>query len=383
MNAPLAGLRVLSLAEQYPGPYATLILSDLGADVVLVERPGGDPARIYPQFFEALNRNKRSATLNFKLPAGREAFKRLVRGADVLLEGYRPGTMARLGLDYETLSAINPRLVYASISGYGQDGPYRDRTGHDISYASTAGLFFPQARDPAIPVSPVAVGDLSSGMFAVIGVQTALLARERTDRGTYIDVSMFDGLVSWMSVFVVPPMNGDPPPPLGSDPGYGIYACKDGKAISLSVAHEDWFWQPLCERMGLTDLAAIPRDERAARETELRGRLGQAFATRERAHWEQLFQGSEVPFGPVHDLGDVGHDPHVKARGLFTRVPTPAGERWFTRQPLGLRGYETAPTRGCPALGEHTREVLREGGFTPAEVDALLADGAASGAAPA
>jgi crotonobetainyl-CoA:carnitine CoA-transferase CaiB-like acyl-CoA transferase len=213
----------------------------------------------------------------------------------------------------------------------------------------------------------------------VIGVQTALLARERTGKGTFIDVSMFDGLVSWMGVFVAPPMNGEPPPPLGADPGYGIYACRDGKALSLSVAHEDWFWKPLCERMGLADLADVPRDERAARGDELRGRLAAAFATRDRAEWERLFEGGEVPFGPVHDVGDVGHDPHVRARGLFAQVPTATGPRWTVRQPLAMRGYRTAPTRGCPALGEHTREVLLEAGFKASEVDALFAAGAASG----
>jgi crotonobetainyl-CoA:carnitine CoA-transferase CaiB-like acyl-CoA transferase len=361
MSKPLDGIVVLSLAEQYPGPYATLLMADLGAEIVMVERPkGGDPARQFPSFFAALNRNKRSVALDLKTEEGRDALKRLAARADVLLEGYRPGTMKRLGLDYETLRDLNPRLVYVSISGFGQDGPYRDRPAHDLSYQAMAGFFFRNARSGIAPprAPDVAVGDLSSGMFAAVGVLAALVERARTGRGTYIDVSMTDGLVSWMSVFLVPIMNGEEPADIGAEPAYGTFSCADGKLLTLSIAHEDWFWQPLCKAIGLDDVAGLTHGERIAREGELQPLLASVLATRKRHEWAALFDEIGVAWGTLADLSEVVADPHFRARNLFREVASRRGREWHVAQPLKIGGEHPGPTRPAPGLGEHTTEIL-------------------------
>lgn len=373
MTRPLDTIVVLSLAEQYPGPYATLLMADLGADVILIERPtGGDPARQFPGFFAALNRNKRSVTLDLKSAGGRDALLSLARRADVLLEGFRPKTMDRLGLGYEVLAAINPRLVYASVSGFGQDGPYRDRPAHDLSYQAITGLFFRQARagQPAPEIPDVAIGDLSAGMFTAFGVLAAIIERSRTGRGCYVDVSMTDGLVSWMTALLAPIMNGQTPVEFGAEPGYGMFACGDGKLLTLSVAHEDWFWRPLCCVMGL-DAADLNHAERLARAADLKRRLADALRTQKRDHWGKLFDRNGIPWAPVSDLTDVVADAHFRSRQIFRQLLEANGKSsWHVSQPLSFGRERPGPTRPAPGLGEHTLEVLRQFGLSAQEIAA-------------
>jgi crotonobetainyl-CoA:carnitine CoA-transferase CaiB-like acyl-CoA transferase/aminoglycoside phosphotransferase (APT) family kinase protein len=391
--APLRGVRVVSMAEQYPGPYATLILADLGADVILVERPdGGDPARQFAAFFDALNRNKRSVTLDLKAPAGLSDLRRLVAGADVFLEGFRPGTARRLGVGWDDLRAVNPRLVYVSISGYGQTGPYRLRPGHDLSYLAAAGMLFPQTEAAeALPLSPVQVGDLSAGTLAATAVGIALFARERTGEGQYVDVSMFDGLVSWMTTALVPVINGTGGPGLTFEAGYGVYRCGDGRWLSLSVAHEDHFWRRLC---GVLDLpaavAALDAAERRNRVGELRALLAERLGRRGRDAWVAALDAADVPCAPVAGLDEVADDAHVAARGLL--VESPAGDgrpaRRHVLQPLAVNHRPgPAQVRPAPALGEHSAEVLAEVGAAhppdAAAPDAAATDAAAPDAAAA
>jgi crotonobetainyl-CoA:carnitine CoA-transferase CaiB-like acyl-CoA transferase len=377
----LDGVRVLSLAEQYPGPYATLVLADLGADVIIVERPaGGDPTRGFGPFFEAVNRGKRSVALDLKQPGGRDALLQLARDAAVVIEGFRPGTLDRLGVGYEDIRAVNDSVVFVSISGFGQDGPYRDRAAHDASYQATAGMLWERgAAGEAGPSPSVQVGDLSGAMFALSGTLAALFERERSGRGAYVDVSITDGLVSWMTTALVPVVNRLGPPGFPQEPGYALYRTSDGTLISLGIAHEDWFWRPFCAVAGMDDVAELPSAERLARYDELVQRIEAAMATRTRDDWVAAFDAAGVPFGPVHSLEEVARDPHVQARGLLVEVPadgaTPA--RLHVRQPIRFRGFETGPTRHAPRLGEHTREVLEQAGLSLAEVDELVAAGAA------
>lgn len=383
-GGPLSGMVVLSLAEQYPGPYATLLMADMGADIVLVERPvGGDPARQFPAFYESLNRNKRSVAIDLKAAKGREALLRLVRTADVLLEGYRPGTMGRLGLGQEVLHEVNPRLVIASISGFGQDGPYRDRPAHDLSYQATAGMLHELVADQRTgPVSQLAIGDLSSAMFTAVGVLAALLQRERTGKGAYVDVSMTDGLVSWMTTQLMPVLNGTAAGGIEHEPGYGVFHTSNG-LLSLSVAHEDWFWRPLCAVLGLDHVAGLRAPDRVARKEELRERIGAVLATRSRDEWVAVLDQAGVPVGPVLALEEVADDPHVKARGLLVDVPADdrRPQRQHVRQPLVFDGVGPGPRRHVPDLGEHTEQVLRESGCSDEVLEALLASGAVAQAA--
>lgn len=360
MNGIFDGVTVLSMAEQFPGPYATLLMADLGADVVLVERPGsGDPARAFPSFFRSLARNKRSVCLDLKSEQGRDAFLTLVESADVVLEGYRPGTMDRLGLGYETLKARNERLIYAAITGFGQTGPARLRPAHDLSCQGMAGVIVQKAeQDPVVP--RIAIGDLSSGTFAAFAVAAALFARERTGRGTAIDVSMTDGLVSWMTPYLVPRLAGEAAAfEIADEPAYGVFECADGRSLTLSIAHEDHFWAALCDALGLGEHAALKAAERRGRSAELRGALAMAIAGKNRAAWGMVFDAKGIAWSPLHDLDGVIADPHFVDRGLFRDLRTPDGgsERHIV-QPIRFSAWASEIRRPAPELGEHTDDVL-------------------------
>lgn len=380
MTAPLDQLRVLSLAEQYPGPYATAMLADLGADVVQVERPaGGDPTRAFPAFHESLARGKRSVALDLKAPAGRDAFLALVSTADVLLEGYRPGTMARLGLDQPTLAAAHPGLVYVSISGFGQDGPYRDLPGHDLTYQALAGTLYDQltAGDPPRPTA-LELGDLTAGLLAVQAVLLGLVQRQRTGRGPHVDVSMFDGLVALLAAHLVPQLNHRASPGFPHEPGYAVFRTADGLALALGVAHEDHFWRALCGVLGLDQEAALTSAQRMSDHARLRGLIGERIATGSCADWAARLTAAGVPHGAVRDLDALPDDPHVAARRLLSTVTAPDGTpRRFLRQPLTVDGVAWGARAGAPRLGQHTAGALREAGLAEADIDALLASGAA------
>ena len=381
MQPPLTGVMVLSMAEQYPGPYATLLLADLGADVILVERPGaGDPSRQFPAFHEALNRNKRSITLDLKSSEGREVFLKVAASADVILEGFRPGVVDRLGVGYDAVRERNPGIVFVSITGFGQDGPLRDRPAHDVSYQAMAGMLYERLTGDPGAAPSVAVGDLSSGMFAAVATLTGLVSRDRTGEGCAVDVSMTDGLMSWMTTYLFAAANGfDEPGVPPREPAYGLFRTSDGGVISLSVAHEDWFWRPLVAAMGLDELADVTAAERRERYEELRRRIAEVMSSRPRDTWEKLLDNAGVPFGPVLDLDEVIDHPHTRERGLLVDVPGDGGReaRTHVRQPLQFRGVPSRLTRHVPSLGQDTAEVLRSAGLSDQEVDSLLERGIA------
>lgn len=358
---PLAGIRVLSLAEQYPGPFATMLLADLGADVILVERPaGGDPSRRFPGLFMSLNRNKRSVTLDLKSAQGHADFMRLVDSADAVVEGFRPGMMARLGIGAEALRARKPSLVFASISSMGQTGPNVNIAGHDLSLQAAAGMVdipLGKEAESALPVLPLA--DIASGMYAAFGIAAALFARSRSGLGATIDVSMLDSLVSWMTASLVPPMNGVPirvQPP--EDPGYGVFATSDQRQITLSIAGEDPMWSALCGLLGLDQFASLREDERNQRRGEIVPHLRQAVA-----RWPcdllcKKLEQEKIAFGPVLALAEVLAHPHMVARGMRVDVDGPAGVQKFVRQALIIDGQVGSLVRQAPMLGEHNDQVL-------------------------
>lgn len=362
-QSPLLGLRVLSLAEQYPGPYATLLLSDLGAEVIQVERPGeGDPSRRYEDFFSALNRGKRSVVLDLKRPEGVAALRRLAAEADVFFEGFRPGVVDRLGIGHEVLREDNPRLVYVSISGFGQGGPLRDRPAHDMSFQAMAGLLEISAGEDRIP--HISLADLIAGMFGAIAALTGLSSRALTDRGGYYDVAMYDGLLALLISRLVPLANGAPEMELGRDPGMGVFLTADELELTLSVSFEDHFWRRLCEVAGLEDYAGIGVEERVARREELRPLVAAAIAGRSRAEWVAILDAAGVPFGPVLSGSEILESDHVVARGLLSTVD---GRRYM-RQPLIVDGVGWGPRAGVPAPGEATAEILAAIGLDGAAV---------------
>lgn len=360
-SLPLSGVRVLSLAEQYPGPYATMLLADLGAEVIMVERPGGgDPARRFPGLFTAFCRNKRSVALDLKSAQGLDDFLRLVDTADVVIEGFRPGVMDRLGIGADTLRARRPALVFVSITAFGTSGPNVGVAGHDLSIQAAAGMIdVPVGSEAALALPVLPLADISSAMFAALGVVTALYARNGSGRGCSVDVSMFDGLVSWMTPFLVPPANGLPirtlPP---QDPGYGLFATADGRQITLSIAGEDAMWSTLCQLLGLDRFAALREDERSERAAEIGPPLRTAIAQWDHdALYEQL-ERRGIAFGPVRRQDQVLADPQSVQRRLAIDVDGAHGTQTFVRQPLIIDGQIGEIRNQAPELGQDNALLL-------------------------
>jgi alpha-methylacyl-CoA racemase len=392
---PLEGVHVLDLTRLLPGGYATQTLADLGADVLKIEEPGqGDyargalpDARGVGQAFLAVNRNKRSAALNLKHPAGREALLRLVEGADVLVESFRPGVMARLGLGWETLRERNPRLVVCAISGYGQDGPYSQRPGHDLNYIGYAGLLAHLTRGGQPPTLPGAqFADIGGGgLMAVVGILAALLGRATTGEGRYVDVSMLDGSLGLLPLLASNTLAGvaEPAPEefylSGALPGYNVYETADGRYVTLG-ALEPKFWAEFCRRVGREDLIArqIPTgaEDRAATMTE----LAALFKTKTRDEWVTELGDADVCLGPVNSLEEALSDPQVQAR----RIAFPADYGDGDAQARALRTtplLSDAPVEmrlGMPKLGEHTAAALAQAGYSAQEIAALVEQGAAA-----
>ena len=392
MPLPLHELRVLDLTRLLPGDYATQMLADLGADVLKIEEPGsGDYARLMPPFlrgvgqsFLATNRNKRSAAINLKHPQGRDVLLRLVDGADVLIESFRPGVMARLSLAHETLRERNPRLIVCAISGYGQEGPYSQRVGHDLNYIGYAGLLAHLTRPGQPPTLPGAqFADIAGGaLMAVVGILAALAGRATSGHGRVIDVSMTEGtlaLLPWLASNV---LNGEAEPAPGEGwlagalPGYNVYECADGRYVTLA-ALEPKFWAEFCRRILRPDLIErqYPRDDADRRETQ--DTLAAIFRTRTRDEWVAEIGDADICFGPVNTLEEALADPQARFRRVSERVAY-GDERdvgALRTTPL-MSETPFAVRRGLPALGEHTAEALAEAGFSHDEIAALSAVGA-------
>jgi crotonobetainyl-CoA:carnitine CoA-transferase CaiB-like acyl-CoA transferase len=369
---PLSGVRLLDLTRLAPGPYATLVLADLGAEVVKLEPPEGDAARAMPpggegELFAALNRGKRSLVLDLKRSGALEAVRRVLARCDVLVEGFRPGVMDRLGLGHKALLEAFPRLVVCALSGFGQRGPDQGRAGHDLGYVARAGLLAMGGRDgaPAIPGAQVA--DIGGAWVAVTGILAALLERVRTGRGRLVDVSLVESATSFAALHLGPAALGLPVAPAGQGfldgglPSYGLYRTADDRWLAVA-ALEPKFFAALCERLGLGDLTAEAYGGGAEAE-RVRALLVRTFAGAPLATWQERLAGLDACVEPVLLPEEVLRDAHLGARGLF-----PAS-RGLATPLLHLGPPAAAP---APGLGEHTREVLAEAGLTPAEIDALV-----------
>jgi len=372
---------VLDLTRLLPGGYCTLLLADLGADVVKVEEPGrGDYIRWTPPLVEgqsaahwALNRGKRSLTLNLKDPEGVGLLHRLAERADVLVESFRPGVMDRLGAGFESLREASPGLVYCAITGYGQDGPYRDRVGHDVNYIGQGGILGITGSAGGPPVVPgVQIGDLAGGgMAAAIGILAALVERDRTGRGRFVDTAMLDGVVSWLTIHAGTFLATGEEPVRGTMPlsgGYAcyrVYRCADDRWLTVG-ALEPQFWRALCEALEVPELV----DEQFGspeRQLEMAARLEGIFAGRPRDDWLEALAGLEVCVGPVNSLEEAFRDPQVVHRGMAA-APGPGS-------PFRFDGEQPMASRPAPGFGEHTVEVLAEIGITEERVAALRSRG--------
>jgi crotonobetainyl-CoA:carnitine CoA-transferase CaiB-like acyl-CoA transferase len=386
----LEGITILDLTHLLPGPYGTMLLADLGAEVVKIEEPEvGDSARVFEPsvggegaVFQAVNRNKKSVALNLKAEAGKAAFRRLAAAADVVVEQFRPGVMDRLGLGWEALKTLNPRLVYCALTGFGQDGPYRNRVGHDVNYIAIGGLLNLTGMEGGPPVLPgVQVADLSGGMMAALGILAALLARERTGEGRLVDVAMLDTAMSWLGLqAALLGATGKTPRRgrwfLGGGlPGYQVYETKDGRHISVG-ALEGKFWRNLCVALGREDLVPLAEPDEVKRR-EVQAELGRLFKAKTRDEWCAQLGDAEVCFAPVNDLAEALADPQVRHRGMAAEVPLPDGTiMLLPGTPLHLSGGTRTRHEPPPSLGEHTVPILTRAGFSAEEIATMQSAGA-------
>ncbi len=372
-DLPLAGLRVLDLTRHLPGPYATLVLSDLGAQVDKLEEASGDPTRGLPfgagaeaSYFAGLNRGKRSLVLDLKAQGAPRLLLRLAGHYDVLVEGFRPGVLERLGLGHETLQEAHPRLVVCALSGFGQTGPDRLRAGHDLGYQARAGVLGYSA-GAGLPGGQLA--DVGGALFAVVGILAALQERTRTGRGRLVDVALADSATAFVHMHLAAHLSGGLPLRPGKDllngglPCYRLYGTADGQQLAVA-ALEPRFFSALCERLGRPELAA-PAYAGGAEAEAVHRALEGLFASAPLATWEARLSGLDACVEPVRALEEVPADAQFRARGLFA-----AGARGARRLATPLR-FGPLPERGTPALGADTRAVLAEAGFSEAEMDGL------------
>jgi crotonobetainyl-CoA:carnitine CoA-transferase CaiB-like acyl-CoA transferase len=361
MAAPLAGVRVLDLTRHYPGPYATLLLSDLGADVVKLEDGAdGDPLRAFSEQFEALNRGKRSIAVDLKTPEGPQLLRRLCARADVLIEGFRPGVLARLGCAPEALATEFPRLILCSLSGFGQTGPLRARAGHDIGYLAVSGVLS-RCGLGDLPVVPgVQIADFfSGGLQAVVAILAALIERASSGRGRILDVGMCEGAMQALLPRMADTSSEDVL--RGDRPCYRVYACQGGGAIALG-ALEPKFWDRFC--------AAVSRPQWEGRQFDesLCTAVDELFLERTRDEWSALLAPADCCAEPVLTLEELRAHPQHQARSLWLSEERP-------RTLPALVATENLPAGRAPLHGEHGTEVLREAGFSEAEIATLRSSG--------
>ena len=401
MSGPLEGVRVAELIEKGPGAHVTMVLADMGADVIKVEPPSrgresgsGGSAREGDAKVRAaniVNRGKRSIVLDLKAPAGQEALRRLVRTCDVLIEGFRPGVTRRLGADYETLSKENPRLVYCSLSGYGQDGPYRDIPGHDINYIAMAGILslVGQAESPPV-VPPNLIADHGgAALHAICGITMALYARHRTGRGQLVDISYLDSALSLLGATrsIRQYLSDRITTPRGSGAlggrfcYYRVYETRDRRYLSIGCV-EPWLWENLCKALNRTDLldGGPRREDFTGTESERQQKCGrefeQLFKTRDRDEWFDLLKTANVCVAKVYEVPEIFGDPHLIHRQMVTSVDCPGvGQVPQIGVPIKLSDTPGSVGALAPWKGQHSDELLGELGYSQSEVTELHARG--------
>jgi alpha-methylacyl-CoA racemase len=396
---PLSDVRVLDLTRLLPGGFCSLLLADLGAEVLKVEDTGiGDYVRWAPPYYGSdeqqalgtrsalylsLNRGKRSVRLDLKSDAGREAFLKLVESYDVVLDGFRPGVLDRLGVGYERLREANPAIVACAITGYGQDGPHTQRAGHDINYLGLVGLLGLTGERDGPPVSAGGqIADVNGGLMAALGVMAALHERGRSGEGQYVDISMADGALSWLAMVAGQYLCDGGVPRRGEGTLNGGFACylpyeaADGWVSCGAL--EPKFWGAFCAGVDRPDLV---EKQFEAPGSEAHGEIAEVFRSRSRAEWLAFNDEHDCCIEPILDVDEALESELVRAREMVVEVEQPQiGPVRLLGNPIKLSRTPGDPTRPAPAFGEHTEEVLREAGYSEQEVAAMIESGAAAGA---
>jgi len=389
MAKALDGIKVLDLSRALAGPYCTMMLADMGAEVIKVEMPGtGDDSRSWgPPFVEgesayfmSINRNKKSIALDMKGDKAIEIITKLIRQSDVLVENFRPGAMERLGLSYEQAKVMNPRLVYCSISGFGQDGPYRLLPGFDQVLQGMGGLMSITGEPDGPPVKVgVAIADISGGMFAAYGIVVALFNREKTGRGQTVDISLLDSQVAWLTYRAGAYFtSGEIPKPVGSGhPVIVPYQAFKAKDVYINIAvGNDQLWGKFCKAVGLEGIMNNPRFATNAKRVENRDEVVKAvsdlIATRKGEEWLKILTDAGVPCGPIYTVDKIFADPQVIHRQMVAELDHPrAGTIKVTGIPVKLSDTPGEVKTAPPLLGQHTQEVLGELGYSPKDIEEL------------
>ena len=386
----LDGVKILAFEQVLSGPFATCLLADMGAEVIKVERPGvGDVIRSWDSVVKGLssgyvwlNRNKRSLTVDVKQTKGREIIQELAKRSDIFFENYAPGVAGRLGIGYETLSGINPRLIYCSLSGYGQDGPYRDVKAYDLLIQGEGGIIATTGYPDKPARAGIAIADIASGMYAAIGILLALYQREKTGAGQLIDVSMLDSIVSWLGYF---PHHfwhaGEEPARVGMRhhyvTPYGPYLAGDGQYVNLAVASAA-DWQVFCRKViDKPELLEDPRfatvEGRRRNRGELEETIEKLFLEKDHKHWLERLKNAELPYGIVRGIAQVLAHPQVAARKLIRQAASPVGEVPVIANALKMSASEARYDR-IPGLGEDSEAILRELGYDAEDTAKLRAE---------
>jgi crotonobetainyl-CoA:carnitine CoA-transferase CaiB-like acyl-CoA transferase len=390
MAGPLQGIRIVDLTRLYPGPFGTQLLGDLGAEVIKVEdKNSPDYIRFFPPTlvkegagYLCVNRNKKSLALDLRSDKGKDIFLRLVERADVVVEQFRPGVLDKMGLGYEKGRARNPKIIYCSITGFGQNGPYAEIPGHDLNYMGLAGItdvIGPKGDDPIVP--GIQVADVAGGgLMSVIGIMAALIARNKTGRGQQVDVSMFDGILPFMGMIFANYLAGGGLPRRGDTflsgalVCYDIYRTKDDRYMTLG-ALEFKFWKRFCElieRPEWTDKQFVAGPEK----DEIHKKLAEVFLTKTQEEWVKIFRGEESMCDAVLSVNEVEHDPHVLARRMVVEMDHPTeGKIKAIGVPIKFSDTEAVDLNPPPILGQHNDEILEMIGLGKDEIETLRKDG--------
>ena len=386
----LEGIRVLDLTRALAGPFCTLMLGDYGADVIKIEIPGaGDDTRHWgPPFigeesayFLSINRNKRSLTLNFKDPEAIKIFLQLAKDADVVVENFTPGVMSRFGLEYETVKEVNPKIVYCSISGFGQTGPYQNRPAYDQIMQGLSGVMSLTGEPGGEPQKVgIAITDIGAGMWSAFAIMAAVFHRDQRGEGQYIDISMMDAQVAWLTYQAATYFaNGEPPKRLGAAHPtlvpYQAFMCQDGKYINVAVGSER-IWERFCRGINKPEMKDNPdyatNGDRVRNRAKIVPYLQEFFLTRPVNEWLQDLQEFNVPCGPINDLADVFSDPQLLHRKMLVEMAHPTlGSIKQTGIPIKFSLTPGGLDRHPPLLGEHNDELLKELGYSDADIDRL------------
>ena len=392
MHSPLEGLRVIDLTQAMAGPMASMLLGDLGAEIIKVEPPSGDQTRSWAPpyingmsaYFLSANRNKRSIVLDLKSEGGKEVLGRLVRTADVLIENFRPGTLAKLGFDYEAVRGINPEIIYCSLSGYGQSGPQKNWPGYDLTVLASSGLMSISGEEGRPPVKfGVPIADITSGMFADIAIISALYERKESGEGQYIDMSMLDGNFMILthqafSYFAT----GKNPKKLGSAHSsispYQVFEASDGY-IAIAVGTEK-LWGEFCRCIDREDLIANPlfasNVERVRNRDDLVPELNRTFASTPVAQLFDKLRKAGIPAAPINTVGDAVNNEQIKQREMVTEISAPYGEIPMLGTPFKLSRTPGKIRKAPPMLGEDTGDILKSLNFTQEEIEKMKSAGA-------